>query len=796
MKHWKRIFAGFLAAAVAAAGNPCGLLAQENMQQKAERIISGVIEDEEDAIYQNLWERRGDVSRLLREELADEESGNEKTPKEILGFAEIEESEQRILIRKKRPLKSLTEQMPDSVLAYAAGQDDPVEVPVEWDCVGEYEESNFYYYQFIPVWDQDLYRVSKKIELPYISVFIGTDANMKFATAQENRETIYDFMKKQMGFNTAAACGVLANIQAESSFNPTASMIDTNGLLSYGLCQWNGPRFTALQQYCDRNNLDYETVEGQLSYLKYELEHSEASACAKVRNVPNTAEGAYTAGYNWARYFERCASVYFETRAKLARDTYWPTYSNGSERTKYKITYELDGGTNHDGNPGSYYDTTGDIVFKDPVREGYIFKGWFSDSKKKTQIKAISGKTMQNITIYAKWEPIHFTIRFQGNGAESGAMPEMPKLEYDCLYTLKANKYKKTGYQFDGWNTKKNGKGDSYDNKEDVQNLTAKDGGIITLYAQWKRQGYKLTYVLGGGENHDDNPASYTFGSKTIKLKKPKRTGYTFSGWYRDRKYTQPVNSIAQGSTGKVTFYAKWTVHNYRIVFNGNGATSGKMTEKIACRYGKSYKLKSNKFKKSGYIFAGWNTQKDGSGRKLKNKASVKNLTAKDDKTVTLYAQWEKISYSIQYVLNGGQQNADNPTSYFQDSDTLTLRDPVRTGYTFAGWYTDSAFQNPITSIKKGSKTNYTLYARWTVNHYTIRFDGNGADSGQMASMTGLEYNTQYTLTPSAFQKTGQMFLGWNTKQDGSGTFYKDQATVYNLLSQEGAELVLYAQWG
>lgn len=778
------------------AAGPSGLLAQENMQQKAERIISGVIEDEEEAFYQSLWEYRdGESFGLLQEDLKDDDSGEEKIPCKITGFVQLKESTQRIQVRKKKSLNSLTEQMPSFILAYVAGKDEPMEVPVEWECVGDYENSNFYYYQFNPVWDQDLYRVSPKIELPYIGVFIGTDANMKFATVQENRETIYDFMKKEMGFNTAAACGVLANIQAESSFRPEASMIDTNGLLSYGLCQWNGPRFTALQEYCARNNLDYETVEGQLAYLKYELEHSEASACAKVKNVPNTAEGAYTAGYNWARYFERCSSVYFETRAKLARDTYWPTYSNGSERTKYKITYELDGGINHDGNPASYYDTTGDIVFKNPVREGYIFKGWFSDSKKKTPIKAISGKLMQNITIYAKWEPIHFTICFQGNGAESGVMPEMSKLEYDCLYTLKANKYKKTGYQFDGWNTKKNGKGDSYENKEDVQNLTAKDGGIVTLYAQWKRQGYKITYVLGGGENHDDNPDSYTFGSKTIKLQKPKRTGYTFSGWYRDKQYKQPVNSIPKGSTGKVTFYAKWTVHNYRIVFHGNGATSGKMTDKIACSYGKSYKLKNNKFKRTGYVFDGWNTQKDGSGRKLKNKAKVKNLTSKDDKTVTLYAQWKKISYSIQYVLNGGEQNADNPTVYYEDSASIALKDPVRTGYTFAGWYTDSAFQNPITGIPKGSKTNYTLYAKWTVNHYTIQFNGNGADLGQMAPMTDLEYDNQYMLTPCAFQKPGHQFLGWNTKQDGSGTFYKDQAVIYNLLSQDGANLVLYAQW-
>ena len=49
-----------------------------------------------------------------------------------------------------------------------------------------------------------------------------------------------------------------------------------------------------------------------------------------MKNVENTADGAYTAGYNWAKYFERCNSVYFEGRAKRARDVYWAKYNGDS----------------------------------------------------------------------------------------------------------------------------------------------------------------------------------------------------------------------------------------------------------------------------------------------------------------------------------------------------------------------------------------------------------------------------------------------------------------------------------
>lgn len=755
VKHWRKILIGVTAVITLAAGAPAG-----------KQVYAAAA----DSSY---------VQQKMR----------------ITGFESSGKPVEEIKIRNKISQKKLIKQMPKTLTATVKGSNETVEIPVTWESVGDYEDSNYFYYQFNPVWDKKLYAVAAKTELPYVAVFIGTDANLKFSSAQENREIIYDFMKEEMGFNTAAACGVLANIHAESSFRPTASMIDTNGLLSYGICQWNGVRYTALQNYCAEHNLDYQTVEGQLQYLKYELEHSEASACARVKNVENTAEGAYTAGYNWARYFERCSSVYFETRANLAQNTYWPMYSTGERRTKYTITYNLDGGRNHDDNPHVYYETTETITLKDPVRNGYFFRGWYTDSKMKNQIKTISGSDGKNLVLYAKWVAIHYNIQFNGNGSQTGQMDAIKNCEFDCLYTLSANKYKKTGYKFTGWNTKKDGKGKSYANKEDVQNLTAKDGATVILYAQWKLQGYAIKYVLDGGENHDDNPSAYNINTNTIQFKDPKRTGCTFLGWYKDKNYTNKISGIPKGSSGKITLYAKWRVHSYRVVYNGNGATSGTMSKAKQCKYGKSYKLAVNKFKKKNYVFVGWNTQKDGSGRMIKNKGKIKNLTTKDNTTITLYAQWNKKSYTITYMLNGGIQILDNPTVYYADTKTFRLNSPEREGYTFEGWYTDSNFQNRITKVAKGTKKNLTLFAKWTVNRYTVRFDGNGADAGMTNVMSDCQYGTQYVLSVNGYQKTGYQFLGWNTKADGSGVFYKDTAIVENLAKENGAEVILYAQW-
>ncbi len=58
--------------------------------------------------------------------------------------------------------------------------------------------------------------------------------------------------------------------------------------------------------------------------------------------------------------------------------------------------------------------------------------------------------------------------------------------------------------------------------------------------------------------------------------------------------------------------------------------------------YGKSFSLPANQYRRTGYTFAGWSTKKNGGGKTYKNKESVKNLTTKNNGTVTLYAQWKK----------------------------------------------------------------------------------------------------------------------------------------------------------
>ena len=197
------------------------------------------------------------------------------------------------------------------------------------------------------------------------------------------------------------------------------------------------------------------------------------------------------------------------------------------------------------------------------------------------------------------------------------------------------------------------------------------------------------------------------------------------------------MEEIESGTVGAVKLYVKWLPNEYTITFDANeSAIASGVVEQtmddIECKYGKSVILPANAFKPqvesalkedkmiTTYIFKGWNTKPDGSGISYANKATVKNLTAEDGGSVTLYAQWQPVNFTVKYVLNNGVNSPLNDLTlynadYCKDSDSFELKDPTRAGYTFEGWYADPKFEgSEITVIAfDGSYGNVVLYAKW-----------------------------------------------------------------------------------
>mgnify|MGYP001419132539 CR=1 FL=1 len=155
------------------------------------------------------------------------------------------------------------------------------------------------------------------------------EAEPTYAKGSSNEQTVYNFLTSVLGLNKAGACGVLANIQCESAFKPDA--LGDSGT-SYGICQWHAGRYAALKTWCASNGKNYQTLDGQLWYLKYELERSYTSVLAYIRAVEDTAEGAYNAGHRWCAKFEIPANteVNAQKRGELAKGTYWTKYNRTS----------------------------------------------------------------------------------------------------------------------------------------------------------------------------------------------------------------------------------------------------------------------------------------------------------------------------------------------------------------------------------------------------------------------------------------------------------------------------------
>ena len=194
------------------------------------------------------------------------------------------------------------------------------------------------------------------------------------AKAASNEETAFFYLTDTLGFNVAAACGIMANIRHESNFHPGAG--SWGG--AYGLCQWMGGRLDGLDYYCSDHGFDSESMAGQLSYLTHELKSYYPSLYRYLMNIENSSEGAYNAAYKFCYDFERPAdrSGQSSSRGNLAAGTYWNRYKLYAYdqwlETKLGTVYHYTDGTLHYG----WLELDGDRFYLD--QDGILKKGLFS----------------------------------------------------------------------------------------------------------------------------------------------------------------------------------------------------------------------------------------------------------------------------------------------------------------------------------------------------------------------------------------------------------------------------------
>ena len=148
------------------------------------------------------------------------------------------------------------------------------------------------------------------------------DSGFTVSGLSRNEQTVYQFLRDELGLNKAAASGIMANIYCESGFSTVAI---GNNSTSIGLCQWQDARCRQLTSWCFENGYDYRSLEGQLEYLRQEFENGYSGVYQYVMNVEDTPEGAYRAGYYFCMYYENPTSVSTRSDARglLAKNSYY-----------------------------------------------------------------------------------------------------------------------------------------------------------------------------------------------------------------------------------------------------------------------------------------------------------------------------------------------------------------------------------------------------------------------------------------------------------------------------------------
>ena len=237
--------------------------------------------------------------------------------------------------------------------------------------------------------------------------------------------------------------------------------------------------------------------------------------------------------------------------------------------TRYAIEYENVPEGRGD-NPEFYTTAYDELILKDPSRRGYRFMGWYDIEG--TRIEKLMTREMRDRHLRAEWEIINYSISY--NSTVSGCSPMANNPE---SYTVEDedivlnNPEGAAGMRFTGWS------GSDIRELSDCVRIKSGSVGDRTYTANWSMITYRISYVLYGGENHEENPKTYRV-CDSFELRDPVRKNYSFTGWYTkyDESEESRIDCIDGSLCKNLVLYAGWsknlfdvTVSGCRCVYNG-----------------------------------------------------------------------------------------------------------------------------------------------------------------------------------------------------------------------------------
>ena len=308
-----------------------------------------------------------------------------------------------------------------------------------------------------------------------------------------------------------------------------------------------------------------------------------------------------------------------------------------------------------------------------PTREGYTFIGWFEDVDKTIQVTNDSIVDPEVLTLYAKWQIIEYTVRFLDyNGSEL----KTEQVPHGSAATPPSNP-SRVGYTFTNWD---------------------KEYAVITsnldIKAIYTINSYILTFNATGGQVTPQS-IEVVYNQPYGELPTPTKDYKEFAGWFTLEEGGVQVTSETLMGAASTTIYAHWNDISGSVTFNlksSSGISLGTLEKQGVAGESESITFDV----KNGYTTP------------LAQEITYQLEPQSIDITYTL------IDYTITYNLDSGVAEG-NPASYNIESENITLINPTKENFEFAGWAGTELLEPTLTVIiNKGSYGNREYTATYT----------------------------------------------------------------------------------
>ncbi len=487
-------------------------------------------------------------------------------------------------------------------------------------------------------------------------------------------------------------------------------------------------------------------------------------------------------------------------------------------RNSYTLTVNPNGSTWTDGGvaytkPRTYtlkYQETKTIA--DPVRTGYSFKKWVMTPSGKGS--SISGKvftmgyadttltvTMDKGSSSESWDVNTYTVTYDRNtpagtiSTEGGQTPDSLHT-YDVTGSLSANGFTLSGYTFNGW--KLDNKGNTYGNSEnkgavEVLNLTSEDGAVLTMYAQWKANtdtSYKVNHWIQKLYSDGTQAGGYLDGTVKSDAGKKNTDNYYLA---LTEQFTGTTDSFVTPDTATVgnkkLESEDFTIAGFTAPSKVTVQISGDGTTVV------DYYYTRNWYDVGGNEVPGDNNPDDNPDNTPDDTPSV---PGNPDRTEP------EAGNGVDHITGGGT---------YQYQEKVTVSAILKPGYHWdpddeefpSGWsgtenLPDADAYTKQTMTFTMPAANVVLKSDATNNRYTVQWNKNTPSNathtveGEMSDVVYV-YDRHKNASDNSYSLTGWDYVEWNTKPDGSGDVISNSADVFNLTTEDGAVVQLYAQW-